>query len=177
MSRRSPDEGRSGGAPPNEDAAASGSSTRAVHGGEREHRDSHAVTTPIHQTATFWFEDSQAVIDYNEGRNPRDEYGRYGNPTWRAVEQKLCELEGAEAAVLCASGMAATTTTFLAMIPRGGHIIVTNDCYRRTRQFTQQYLTKLDVETTVIPPADIIALKDAIRPLWPVMSPLSPLPR
>ena len=75
-----------------------GDSTRAVHGGEREHQTSDAVTTPIHQTSTFWFPDSQTLRAYQEGRLKRDEYGRYGNPTWRAVERKLCEFEGADEA-------------------------------------------------------------------------------
>ncbi|HEY5657797.1 MAG TPA: aminotransferase class I/II-fold pyridoxal phosphate-dependent enzyme [Myxococcota bacterium] len=140
-----------------------GDSTRAVHGGEREHHTSDAVTTPIHQTSTFWFPDSEALRAYQEGRLERDEYGRYGNPTWRAVERKLCELEGAEAAALFASGMCATTTLFLALLPRGGHLIVTSDCYRRTRQFIEQYLCKLDVETSVIEPGDAKQLADAIR--------------
>ena len=140
-----------------------GASTRAVHAGEREVARGAGVTTPIHQTSTFWFEDSEELRAYAEGRHVRDEYGRYSNPTWRAVEAKLCELEGAEAAVLFGSGMCAATTTFLALIPQGGHIIVTNDCYRRTRQFIRQYLVKLGVEATVIEPADTIALKDAIR--------------
>ncbi|MDH5565693.1 MAG: PLP-dependent transferase, partial [Myxococcales bacterium] len=141
----------------------SGDSTRAVHGGERAHQTSDAVTTPIHQTSTYWFPDSRALRAYQEGRLPRDEYGRYSNPTWRAVERKLCELEGAEAAALFASGMCASTTLFLALLPRGGHLIVTSDCYRRTRQFIEQYLTKLDVETTVIQPSDTKQLADAIR--------------
>ena len=140
-----------------------GESTRAVHGGERAHRESNALTTAIHQTSTFCFEDTEELRAYAEGRLIRDEYGRYSNPTWRAVQRKICELEGAEEAVLFASGMCAATTTFLAMIPRGGHIIVTSDCYRRTRQFIGQYLSKLDVEATVIDPADTIQLKDAIR--------------
>jgi cystathionine gamma-synthase len=140
-----------------------GDSTRAVHAGEREERESSALTTPIHQTSTFWFEDTEELRAYAEGRLIRDEYGRYSNPTWRAVQRKICELEGAEEAVLFASGMCAATTTFLAMIPRGGHIVVTSDCYRRTRQFIQQYLAKLEVEATVIDPADTIQLKDAIR--------------
>jgi cystathionine gamma-synthase len=59
--------------------------------------------------------------------------------------------------------MAAATTTFLALLGRGDHIVVTNDCYRRTRQFIQQLLAKLDVTTTVIEPADPIALKAALR--------------
>jgi cystathionine gamma-synthase len=131
-----------------------GDSTRAVHGG--------AVTTPIHQTSTFWFPDSKQLRAYQEGRLQRQEYGRYGNPTWSAVERKLCDLEGAEAAVLFASGMCAATTLFLALLPRGGHLIVTSDCYRRTRQFIQQYLTKLDVETSIIDPSDTKQLADAI---------------
>jgi cystathionine gamma-synthase len=141
-----------------------GDSTRAVHGGERSHRDTDAVTTPIYQTSTFWFPDSQTLAAYQEGRAVRDEYGRYGNPTWQAVERKLCELEGAEAAVLAASGMCAATTLFLALLPRGGHLIVTSDCYRRTRQFIEQYLAKLDVVATVIDPSDTKQLVDAIRP-------------
>jgi len=141
-----------------------GDSTRAVHGGERDHRESDAVTTPIYQTSTFWFRDSAELREYQEGRATRDEYGRYGNPTWRAVERKLCELEGAEQAVLFASGMCAATTLFLELLPRGSHLIVTSDCYRRTRQFIRQYLSKLDVETTVIDPADTKQLADAIRP-------------
>jgi cystathionine gamma-synthase len=135
-----------------------------VHGGERAHRDTDAVTTPIYQTSTFWFPDSESLAAYQEGRHKRDEYGRYGNPTWQAVERKLCELEGAEEAVLAASGMCAATTLLLALLPRGGHLIVTSDCYRRTRQFIEQYLTKLDVETTVIDPSDTKQLAEAIQP-------------
>jgi cystathionine gamma-synthase len=140
-----------------------GDSTRAVHGGERAQPSSDALTTPIYQTSTFWFKDSAELIAYQEGRLAREEYGRYGNPTWSAVERKLCELEGGEAAVLFASGMCAATTLFLALLPKGSHLIVTSDCYRRTRQFIRDYLTKLDVETTVIEPADTKAVAAAIR--------------
>jgi cystathionine gamma-synthase len=140
-----------------------GPSTRSVHGGEREHRASEAVSTPIYQTSTFWFRDSKELRAYQEGRLEREEYGRYGNPTWKAVERKLCELEGAEEAVLFASGMCAATTLFLALLPRGSHLVVTSDCYRRTRQFIRDYLSKLDVETTVIDPADNRQLAAALR--------------
>jgi len=140
-----------------------GPSTRSVHGGEREHRTSEAVTTPIYQTSTFWFRDSEELRAYQEGRLLREEYGRYGNPTWKAVERKLCELEGAEEAVLFASGMCAATTLFLALLPRGSHLVVTSDCYRRTRQFIRDYLSKLGVEATVIDPADNRQLAAALR--------------
>ncbi|NQZ99865.1 MAG: aminotransferase class I/II-fold pyridoxal phosphate-dependent enzyme [Myxococcales bacterium] len=140
-----------------------GPSTQAVHGGERDHQATAAVTTPIYQTSTFWFRDSAELRDYAEGKLVREEYGRYGNPTWKAVERKLCDLEGGEETVLFASGMCAATTTFLALLPRDSHLIVTSDCYRRTRQFIRQYLTKLGVETTVIEPADVKKFEDAIQ--------------
>lgn len=152
------------GSAPRSGAAGAGDSTRSVHGGEREHRESDAITTPLFQTSTYTFSDSAQVRAYQEGRLVRDEYGRYGNPTWRAVERKLAALEGGEDAVLFASGMCAATTTFLAMLPRGSHLVVTSDCYRRTRQFIGQYLTRLGVETTIIEPADPQKLAEALRP-------------
>jgi cystathionine gamma-synthase len=141
-----------------------GDSTRAVHGGEREARESDALTVPIYQTSTYVFSSSDEVRAYQEGRLARDEYGRYGNPTWRAVERKLAELEDGEDAVLFASGMCAATTTFLAMLPQGAHLVVTSDCYRRTRQFIRQFLSKLGVEVTVIEPANVQKLAAALRP-------------
>ena len=140
-----------------------GDSTRAVHAGEREHQATNAVTTPVYQTSTFWFRDSAELRAFQEGKTRRDEYGRYGNPTWRAVERKLCAFEGAEQAVLFASGMCAATTIFLALLSKNSHLVITSDCYRRTRQFISEYLTKLGVETTIIEPADTKQLSDAIR--------------
>lgn len=151
--------------PPSDPSAdPQGDSTRSVHSGERDQRLSDAITVPIYQTSTYAFGDSAQVRAYQEGRTTRDEYGRYGNPTWRAVESKLAELEGGDAAVLFASGMCAATTLFLAMLPQGSHLVVTSDCYRRTRQFIRQYLTKVGVDTTVIEPADTQKLADALRP-------------
>jgi len=141
-----------------------GEATSAVHAGELRQQEANAITTPIYQTSTFWFENSQEVIDYQEGKAKREEYGRYGNPTWRAVERKLSELEGGEESVLFASGMCAATTTFMALLPAGSHLIVTSDCYRRTRQFIDQFLSRMGVEVSVIEPGSTQAFADAIRP-------------
>ena len=140
-----------------------GQATDSVHAGELRQQEANAITTPIYQTSTFWFKDSQEVIDYNEGRHAREEYGRYGNPTWRSVERKLSDLEGGEETVLFASGMCAATTTFLAMLPENSHLIVTSDCYRRTRQFITEYLGRLGVETSIIDPGDTGKFEAAIR--------------
>jgi cystathionine gamma-synthase len=140
-----------------------GQATESVHAGELRQQEANAITTPIYQTSTFWFKDSQELIDYQEGRTAREEYGRYGNPTWRSVELKLSELEGGEETILFASGMCAATTAFLALLPQDGHLIVTSDCYRRTRQFIEQFLGRMGVETTVIEPGDTGKLEEAIR--------------
>ena len=141
-----------------------GAATSSVHGGELRQQEANAITTPIYQTSTFWFKNSREVMDYQEGKTDREEYGRYGNPTWRAVERKLSELEGGEETVLFASGMCAATTTFMTLLPEGSHLIVTSDCYRRTRQFIRQFLSRMGVETTVIEPGSIEAFEAAIRP-------------
>ena len=142
----------------------SGHSTRAVHGGERGARPrvSDSITVPIVQSATYWFRDTQEVIAYQEGRHPSFEYGRYGNPTTRALEEKLCELEGGEDCVVSASGMNSVTTLLLALLPQNGHLVTTHDCYRRTRQFIQTLLPKMGIRTSVVDPADHDSLERAL---------------
>ena len=141
-----------------------GSATSSVHAGELRQQEANAITTPIYQTSTFWFRNSKEVTDYQEGKSDREEYGRYGNATWRAVERKISALEGGEETVLFASGMCAATTTFMALLEEGSHLIVTSDCYRRTRQFIEQFLSRMGVEWTVIEPSNLDAFRDAIRP-------------
>jgi len=141
-----------------------GPATSSVHAGELRQQEANAITTPIYQTSTFWFRNSKEVTDYQEGKSTREEYGRYGNPTWRSVERKLSALEGGEETILFASGMCAATTAFMALLPAGSHLIVTSDCYRRTRQFIDQFLSRMGVETTVIEPSNLDAFESAIRP-------------
>jgi cystathionine gamma-synthase len=146
-----------------------GSSTRAVHGGTRRKKAFSALTTPIVQSATFTFTDTQDLCDFMDkkvwgGELDREEYGRYGNPTVWAVEERLAALDGAEDAALYASGMAAVTSLLLTVLRAGQHIVMTNDCYRRTRAFCQTFLTKFGVETSVVPMGDYAAMEAAIIP-------------
>eukprot|EP00245_Coleochaete_scutata_P005499 TRINITY_DN1910_c0_g2_i1.p1 TRINITY_DN1910_c0_g2~~TRINITY_DN1910_c0_g2_i1.p1 ORF type:complete len:413 (+),score=55.01 TRINITY_DN1910_c0_g2_i1:23-1240(+) len=139
--------------------------TLAIHAGERGGRPktTDAITTPIVQTATYTFKDTAELIRFQEGTHESYEYGRYGNPTTRVVEQKLSIMEGAEDTLLSASGMCSATTMLLALVPKNGHIVTTTDCYRRTRQFCQTMLPKMGITTTVIDPADISALEKALK--------------
>jgi len=146
-----------------------GFSTRSVHAGEARPNPYHAVTTPIVQTSTYTFDDTDDVRAFKEmqragGRPKRGEYGRYGNPTSWAVEEKVAALEGAEDALLFASGMNAQTTVLLSFLSPGDHLVVTRDLYRKTRQFANTFLRRLGVETTYVPVADDEALARNLRP-------------
>jgi cystathionine gamma-synthase len=138
--------------------------TLSVHGGEDRTRPQNALTEPIVQTATYSFADTRALTDYMEGKVTREEYGRYGNPTVRAAEQKLSALEGTDDAVAFGSGMAAMTTAILALTKAGGHVVLFNDCYRRTRQFVTKVLERFGVSSTLVAPGDLEALAKALRP-------------
>ncbi len=146
-----------------------GGSTRAVHGGVQRGKAYGSLTTPVVQTATYTFRDTQELIDFMERKTwgdgaDREEYGRYGNPTVAAVERKLAALDGGDDAVLYASGMSAVTSLLLTILPSGAHIVITDDCYRRTRQFCLTFLKKFGIETTVVPMGDYDAMVAAIIP-------------
>jgi cystathionine gamma-synthase len=155
--------------------------TTAVHGGEPRRRAHDALAHPIVQTATYTFADTATLCDHHEGRIEREEYGRYGNPTVKVVEEKLAILESAPArfgpppmerapapdeveALLFASGMNAISTVLLAMLPGGSHVVLTDDCYRRTRQLVRTLLARLGVAHTIVPAGDVPAIEAALRP-------------
>ena len=150
--------------------------TTAVHGNHhaRQPNPSHSLTTPIWQTATYTFANTADLIAYQEGKlwggtNGRVEYARYGNPTVQTVERRLTTLEagalpGQYDALLFPTGMTAVTHILLSMLPTGSHIILTDDSYRKTRQFCQTFLKRLGIETSEVPMGDYDALAAAIQP-------------
>lgn len=141
--------------------------TAAVHAGTPEDRPAHTLAPSIAQTATYTFRDTAELERYFEGRDPdpdREEYGRYGNPTVREVERRVAALDGAEDALLFASGMAAITTAALALVKSGDHVVVFRDGYRRTRQFVVDVLARFGVDHSVVEAADLEGLSRALGP-------------
>ncbi len=136
--------------------------TLAVHGGEPRVFPHDALTPPIAQTATYSFRDTAELVAYMEGKIEREEYGRYGNPSVRALELKVAALENVEDAAAFSSGMAAMTSAILALVKADAHVVLFADCYRRTRQFVTGFLTKFGVTHTLVPPGDLDALERAI---------------
>jgi len=145
-----------------------GFSTRSVHGGQDRHKPEHAITTPIFQSSTFVFDSLADSVRYaklrSQGKATRFEYGRYGSPTQRDAERKIADLEGAEAALVMASGMGAVSTALLTFLSQGEHVVCSNEVYKKTRDFCETVLPRFGVETTFVPSTDLRALKKAIRP-------------
>jgi cystathionine gamma-synthase len=145
-----------------------GPATVAIHGTGKVAKAYHAVSTPIVQTSNYSFDSTDEVMEFMkakaEGRIIREhEYGRYFNPTQQEVERKLAAIEGAERAITFSSGMSALILTVLTYVKKGGHVIFTSDCYRQTRDFANNWLTKFGIESTFVDPkAD--AIEQAIRP-------------
>ncbi len=141
-----------------------GFSTLAVHGGEDRQKYANAITDPIFCAATYTFENTQAAIDFVAKKLPREEYGRYGNPSEKVAERKLAALEGGEAALLYSTGMSALAGLFLAKLQAGDEIVMFDQCYHRTREFCQKHLAKFGVVTHLIPTCDYSAMEAAINP-------------
>jgi cystathionine gamma-synthase len=142
-------------------------STDAVHAGAKRGRPHHTLSPAVAHTATYTFEDTEDLVRYMRGEDAdpeREEYGRYGNPTVREVEQRMAALEASDDAVAFSSGMAAVTAALLALLKSGDHVVLFNDCYRRTRQLVTHLLPRLGIEHSLVPAGDLDALDAAIRP-------------
>src|SRR3546814_13831834 len=90
-------------------------------------------------------------------------YTRYGNPVHKRVEAILAELEGTETALLMASGMGAISTTILALVSRGEHVIAKRRHYIITPKLFEEVLPRFGVETKIVEQHDLHSLAAAIR--------------
>jgi len=151
--------------------------TSAVRGSATLDKKNGPLATPIYQTSTFEVTDVAEQVR----ATPTDRfYTRYGNPTNSAAERAIAELEGVDAALLFASGMAAITSSILALVKAGDHIVAQRDIYGGTFKFLSQWLPKFGIETTFADTNDIAQHEQAIRPstkLLYVESPTNPTMR
>ncbi len=104
------------------------------------------VVPPVHFSATFKFENSDQLIDVVQHRTGYI-YSRWDNPTVRAVEAAMAEMEGYEEALAFSSGMAAITTSILAFTRPNSRIVGINELYGATFQFLYDYLRRLGIKT------------------------------
>jgi methionine-gamma-lyase len=137
--------------------------TRAIHG---NHLGAFKgpVATPIYQTSTYRFENSRDAVRFAEGDPTVLVYTRYHNPTVNEVEDKIALMEDGEAAALFSSGMAAISTTILALCGNGGEIVSTPALYGGTYRFFRDSLPKYGLEVKYADPDSLDDLMYLITP-------------
>jgi cystathionine beta-lyase/cystathionine gamma-synthase len=151
--------------------------TEAVRAGTDLRKKNGPLTTPIYQTATFEVTDSDQQL---RATSTDMFYTRYGNPTHTVAEKAIAELEGVDAALLFASGMNAITTSIMALLRSGDHVVAQRDIYGGATKFLGQWLPKLGIETTFVDTTEYDQHARAIRPntkLLYLESPTNPLLR
>jgi cystathionine beta-lyase/cystathionine gamma-synthase len=135
--------------------------TESVRGAADLEKRNAPMAQPIYQTSTFQVTDSDEQL---RATGTDMFYTRYGNPTHTAVESAIAELEGADAALLFASGMGAITTSILSLVKSGDHIVAQRDIYGGVTKFLSTWLPKLGIETTFVDTTDYDQHARAIRP-------------
>src|SRR3954451_23079485 len=149
--------------------------TESVHGAESLDKRNAPLAQPIYQTSTFQVTDSDQQL---RAASTDMFYTRYGNPTHTAVESRIAELEGADAALLFASGMNAITTSIMALVKAGDHIVAQRDIYGGVTKFLSMWLPRLGVETTFVDTNNFEQHAQAIRPNTKILhieSPTNPI--
>ncbi|MBX3604734.1 MAG: aminotransferase class I/II-fold pyridoxal phosphate-dependent enzyme [Piscinibacter sp.] len=126
--------------------------------------DDAAVVPPIHYSATFRARDAAEFAEMaNQPRHARY-YTRYGNPVHERVAAVLAGLEGTETALLTASGMGAISTTVLAFVQAGDHVVAQTRHYMSTAKLFDEVLPRFGVQVSIVEQADTDAIAAALRP-------------
>ena len=138
--------------------------TRAVHAGEAPDPSTGAHGVPVYQNSTYAFRSYRQTQEAMADRLPHFFYVREGNPTVRTLELKLADLDGAEAAVATASGMAAISAALLHLLAGGGHLVASQDLYFAAREFVCADLPAYGAGSTLVDIGDLAAVRAAITP-------------
>lgn len=129
--------------------------TLILHNGNELDPQTGALSIPVYQASTFHQED----VDHPG----RYEYSRSGNPTREALENTLAALESGTAGFAFSSGMAATSSS-LAILEQGDHVVATEDIYGGTHRILTRFFTKFGISTTFVDMSRLPNIEGAIRP-------------
>ena len=154
-----------------------GAATRAIHAGEELLPKTGALAPPIYQNSTFRFatadESAAAFADEDAGYV----YTRWGNPTQSVLERKIAALEGGEAALATASGMAAVSISLLTLLEGGDGVVAMDSLYSASHNLLNDALRSMGIETTFVNAIDVNEIERAIQPNTKVLyieSPANP---
>ena len=129
--------------------------TAALHSGTEPDPTTGAILTPIYQTTTY----RQNAVGSDKGYT----YSRAGNPTVKALEDRIATLEKAEYATCFSSGLAATNALFLTLLKAGDRVVVSDVCYGGTVRLLEQILTKFGVEADFVDTSDEAKLAESLQ--------------
>ena len=142
----------------------SSSATTAIHGGEGERRGGEAMAAPTTLSTSFYTHPDAVGFSASDLKADAPHfYTRWSNPTLELLEKRLALLEGGEAAVSFASGMAAIVTLFHDRLSPGDHLVMSNVCYAGVSEYAHHALVKLGIGVTAVDTSDPQRVADAMR--------------
>lgn len=154
--------------------------TRVVRAGEDHTAHFGALSVPVYPASAFAFPDADEGAAIHNEQKDGFYYGRLGNPTQRALEAAMCELENGDAALALASGMAAISAAVFTLCKSGDHIVAPESGYSTTQNFLRHISDRFGIETTFVDAARADNYADAInvntKLLW-IETPSNPLVR
>ena len=137
--------------------------TRLVHAGHRADPTG-SVTVPIYQTSTFAFRSAEHGAALFGGADDGYIYTRIGNPTIRALEEAVGELENGVRGIATSSGMGAVTVAYMALLDQGAHLVSTASVYGPSRTLVEKHLSRFGVQGTFVDTTDLEVVRRAMRP-------------
>jgi len=142
-------------------------STLAIHAGEEPDPTTGALTPPLHMSAAFrlpGFGPDLFDALTMESTEPPFAYARWGNPTARALEAKIAALEGGEAALTLATGMAAVSALCFTFLKSGDHVVASEVCYAGSVELFGIHLPRQGIEVSLVDTSDLKQVREALRP-------------
>jgi len=147
--------------------------TVAIHAGQERHGVGTEVGLPISRTSNFTFRNTEEMKRWAAGKSKAYIYTRYGNPTLAVAERKLAELEGGEAAIVTASGMAAIASTLIGHLSAGDEVIASTQLYGGTYRLMRDTFPRLGIVVRQVTP-DLAGIEQLVTPRTRVLYVESP---
>jgi cystathionine beta-lyase/cystathionine gamma-synthase len=141
--------------------------TMAIHAGAGPEDGSSALVRPVQLSASFKLPDfGPELFDalLLESDRPQYAYSRWSNPTLRALEDKMSALEGGEAALVTATGMAAVSAVVLGLLNKGDHLVAQELCYVGSQELFGEHLSNYGIEVTMVDTSDLLQVEAALKP-------------
>ena len=157
--------------------------TLALHAGEEPDPQTGALRLPLHMATSFKLPGfGRRLFDalLMESEEPPYAYTRWGNPTLGALEERLAAMEGAQAAMVTATGMAAVSAVLLTFLSQGDHVVANEVCYAGSVELFGEHLPRLGIGVSLVDTSDVEQVRSALRPetrLIYVETPANPILR